>query len=310
MCLISGHQNDEEKQDNDQSQNSYVESMRQTIGEWLAQAESSLANDSIQITFVATLEDKLSSLKEMLGELNEHKSQLDSIVKCKDKTSSSSSSSSSSSDRLLKSKCDKIEKCVKEHIGKLDTLISELKEFNETYVNLMCTSNQIDADLQVEHHHTQTNNKSSGSSAQQQQQHHATLTQCKTLEAQLANLKQVKVELERLHTDLDEYNYNYQKYLFSPLTEAKYLAKLKADTSVLNEKMAHLKSVYTKKLYNLEDALAKSAQIDSQIESIESWLNAKDQEILKDEGLIISEEQFDERTIKYKVCVHMCKERA
>ena len=51
----------------------------------------------------------------------------------------------------------------------------------------------------------------------------------------------------------------------------------------------------------LKDALAKSTQVDNQIDDLENWISYKEREILDDEGIIITEDQFDQRTIKYKV---------
>lgn len=45
----------------------------------------------------------------------------------------------------------------------------------------------------------------------------------------------------------------------------------------------------------------KSNKVDNELDEIENWIAYKDHEILDDEGIIITEEQFDQRTVKYKV---------
>lgn len=44
----------------------------------------------------------------------------------------------------------------------------------------------------------------------------------------------------------------------------------------------------------------KSNKVDNELDEIENWIDYKDHEILDDEGIIITEEQFDQRTVKYK----------
>lgn len=51
----------------------------------------------------------------------------------------------------------------------------------------------------------------------------------------------------------------------------------------------------------MKDALLKSNKVDNELDEIENWIAYKEHEILDDEGIIITEEQFDQRTIKYKV---------
>ena len=65
--------------------------------------------------------------------------------------------------------------------------------------------------------------------------------------------------------------------------------------------MVQLRNMYTKKQYMLEDALTKSTKVDNEIEELENWISYKEHEILDDEGILITEEQFDQRKIKYKV---------
>lgn len=45
----------------------------------------------------------------------------------------------------------------------------------------------------------------------------------------------------------------------------------------------------------------KSTKVDNEIEELENWISFKEHEILDDESIIITEDQFDQRTIKYKV---------
>lgn len=47
--------------------------------------------------------------------------------------------------------------------------------------------------------------------------------------------------------------------------------------------------------------MAKSSKVDSRVNEIENWISLKNNEILENDGVIITEEQFDQRNIKYKV---------
>jgi hypothetical protein len=159
-----------------------------------------------------------------------------------------------------------------------------LKLFNEDYNRLLNSLNRIDANLQIEHHGSTPFGSVHG----------------KTLEAQLSNLKQVKVDLESLNSSIDALNAQSQKYLFAKNIDLKYSSKLKLEMNTLNDKISQLRIVYTRKLFQLEDALAKSTQVDNQIDDLENWISYKEREILDDEGIIITEDQFDQRTVKYK----------
>ncbi len=159
-----------------------------------------------------------------------------------------------------------------------------MKLFNEDYNRLLNSLNRIDANLQIEHHGSTPFGSVHG----------------KTLEAQLSNLKQVKVDLESLNSSIDALNAQSQKYLFAKNIDLKYSSKLKLEMNTLNDKISQLRIVYTRKLFQLEDALAKSTQVDNQIDDLENWISYKEREILDDEGIIITEDQFDQRTVKYK----------
>ncbi len=186
--------------------------------------------------------------------------------------------------KTLKSQYEYLNQSLNERITILNSFINELKLFNEDYNRLSNSLNRIDANLQIEHHGSTPFGSVHG----------------KTLEAQLSNLKQVKVDLESLNSSIDALNSQSQKYLFAKNIDLKYSSKLKLDMNTLNDKISQLRIVYTRKLFQLEDALAKSTQVDNQIDDLENWISHKEREILDDEGIIITEDQFDQRTVKYK----------
>ena len=47
--------------------------------------------------------------------------------------------------------------------------------------------------------------------------------------------------------------------------------------------------------------MTKSNKVDSKVNDLENWIALKNNEILENDGVIITEEQFDQRSIKYKV---------
>ena len=188
--------------------------------------------------------------------------------------------------KSLRSHYQSLNDIVNDRITRLDKLISDLRKFQDDYSRTLTSLNRIDANLQIEHHIA----GGSGDS----------ISHGKSIEAQLSNLKQVKYDLDTLYTSVNQLNEQTQKYLYAPHADPKFTSKLKSDINELNDKLAHLRNVYTKKQYHLEDALIKSTKVDNEIEELENWISYKEHEILDDEGIIITEEQFDQRKIKYK----------
>lgn len=174
---------------------------------------------------------------------------------------------------------------INERINKLEKLIGDLREYQEEYLNNVNRLKNIETNLQIEHHSSQPYGSTYG----------------KTLEEQLNNLKQVKYDLETQSASINRLNERAQKYLYSTNADLKFTTKMRTDINEINEKLNQLRSVCIKKQYVLEDALSKSTKVDNELDELENWIAYKEHEILEDEGIIITEEQFDQRTIKYKV---------
>lgn len=191
--------------------------------------------------------------------------------------------------KSLRSHYQSLNDIVNDRITRLDKLISDLRKFQDDYSRTLTSLNRIDANLQIEHHIAGGSGGGGDS-----------ISHGKSIEAQLSNLKQVKYDLDTLYTSVNQLNEQTQKYLYAPHADPKFTIKLKSDINELNDKLAHLRNVYTKKQYHLEDALIKSTKVDNEIEELENWISYKEHEILDDEGIIITEEQFDQRKIKYK----------
>ena len=49
-----------------------------------------------------------------------------------------------------------------------------------------------------------------------------------------------------------------------------------------------------------QNTLKETNEVDNDLYEIENWISFKDHEILDEEGVIITEEIFDQRMIKYK----------
>jgi hypothetical protein len=273
---------------------------RQSMIDWLNHIEKLFIHDDIQITFVPILEDKLQGLKvifisyknnfwffwlinyfikDIQNDLNDREANIEFLNR-----NAGDDPASLEFNKTLKSQYEYLNQSLNERITILTNFINELKLFNEDYNRLLNSLNRIDANLQIEHHGSTPFGSVHG----------------KTLEAQLSNLKQVKVDLESLNSSIDALNAQSQKYLFAKNIDLKYSSKLKLDMNTLNDKISQLRIVYTRKLFQLEDALAKSTQVDNQIDDLENWISYKEREILDDEGIIITEDQFDQRTVKYK----------
>jgi chromosome segregation ATPase len=161
-------------------------------------------------------------------------------------------------------------------------MLVDLRKYQDEYLKTLTVLKRAETNLQIEHH---------GSTA---------ATYGKTLEEQLNNLKQVRYDLESLSSNVSRLNDLAGKLLGIPHQNIRFTSKLKSDINELNEQLNQLRSVHLKKQYNLEDALSKSNKVDSELDELENWITYKDHEILEEEGVIITEEQFDQRIIKYK----------
>ncbi len=51
----------------------------------------------------------------------------------------------------------------------------------------------------------------------------------------------------------------------------------------------------------LKEAFKKSTKVDNEIEDLDHWITLKEHEIPEDDGVILNEEQFDQKIVKYKV---------
>ncbi len=229
--------------------------------------------------------------KDLQNDLRDKRLTIDFIQKSSDELAAKSTPDISlqlkSDMKSLRSHYQSLNDIVNERIGRLEKLIGDLRKFHDDYARTLTALNRIDANLQIEHHIAGGSNDS--------------VSHGKSIEAQLSNLKQVKLDLDALYASVNQLNEQTQRYLYAPHADPKFTAKLKSDINDLNDKLAHLRNVYTKKQYHLEDALIKSTKVDNEIEELENWISYKEHEILDDEGIIITEEQFDQRKIKYKV---------
>ena len=263
---------------------------KQATADWLFQLEKRLELDEFQLTFLPVLEDKLEMSKDIQNELRDKRLTIDFIQKSSDELAAKSSADVNTQlkadMKALKSHYQTLNDIVSDRISRLEKLISDLRLFHDDYTRTLNALNRIDANLQIEHH-------SSGPAD--------SASHGKTIEAQLGNLKQVKCDLDNLYASVNQLNEQTQKYLYAPNADPKFTFKLKNDINDLNDKMAQLRNMYTKKQYMLEDALTKSTKVDNEIEELENWISYKEHEILDDEGILITEEQFDQRKIKYKV---------
>ncbi|RNA28906.1 dystrophin, partial [Brachionus plicatilis] len=177
----------------------------------------------------------------------------------------------------------KIESVVREKVDKINNAIDDLKKYQNEFGKVLTELKRIDANLQVEHHAT------SNSALE------------KTLNEQLNVLKQVKYEIDQLSAKINYLNDLSKKYLlYSHSIDSNFQNKLKQELFDLNENFSKLKNTYANKKFNLEDILTKSSKVDSRVNDIENWISLKNNEILENDGVIITEEQFDQRNIKYK----------
>jgi len=190
----------------------------------------------------------------------------------------------------LKSRYQNIIDSVADRIDRLERLISDLKQFDSEYRRVLNNLNKIEAHAQIEHHGSTSFGLSHG----------------KSIQAELENLKQIKYDLDNLQPDIRKVNESSEKYLYelSPSkqqrVDQKFQNKLKDDLILINEKSLQLANNYNKSLAYLEEAHRKSVKIDNEIDALDHWITMKDHEIPEDEGIIINEEQFEQRIVKYR----------
>lgn len=260
--------------------------------EWLIKTEKSLQDDEIRLNFLPELEDQQQKYRDLHILIKEKKVYMDQIQQELDSLYTRSlsinqdlvTSQMRNDMKQLRTRYQNLNETVVERQVRLDRMVNDLRRFHDEYVKTLNLLNRIETNLQIEHHSSTPFGASYG----------------KTLEEQLSNLKQVKYDLESLNSNVSRLNELAQKLLGTPNAHIKFCAKLRSDISDLNEKLNQLKSMQLKKQYSLEEALSKSNKVDSELDDIENWITYKDHEILEDEGVIITEEQFDQRVIKYK----------
>jgi len=184
-----------------------------------------------------------------------------------------------SEQKSLRSRYQLLVDTIAERILKLERMIADYKLFHDDFMRTVNWLNRIEASLQVENQ---------------------ALASKSSLDNQVNHMNQVKSDLENAYANLNKLNEQAQRFLYAPNVDLKFSSKLKADLNELNEKLAHMRTAYSKKSYELEDALLKANKVDNEIGELSNWMQCKENEILDDEGIIITEEQFDQRVIKYK----------
>jgi dystrophin len=182
----------------------------------------------------------------------------------------------------LRTRFQHLTDAVADRLARLDRMVADVRKYNDEYLKTLALLKRTETNLQIEHHTAS----------------HASYG--KTLEEQLNNLKQVRYDLDSLSSSVCKLNDMAGKLLGTPNHSVRFTAKLKADINELNEKLNQLRSVHLKKQYHLEDALSKANKVDSELDELANWIVYKDHEIVDDEGVIITEEQFDQRVLKYK----------
>jgi DNA repair exonuclease SbcCD ATPase subunit len=251
--------------------------------------EKSLKIDlEVQLTFLPQMEEKLISLRDTQNDVRDKRTTCEQLQHEFDQLSSKQISNAQMRFDLkqLRSRYENFNEQVSERCAKLEKLINELTKFQDEYLKVVNRVKLVETNLNIEHHTTIPFGSSSYG---------------KTLEEQLNNLKQVKFDLDsNLSTQVNRLNESAQRLLYAPHADIKFTSKLRSDINELNEKLNQLRHLHLKKQYNLEDALNKSNKVDSELDELENWVKYKDHEILEDEGCIITEEQFDQRVLKYK----------
>lgn len=189
----------------------------------------------------------------------------------------------------LRSRYQNIIDSVQDRCDKLEHAISDLKEFDADYLRIISALNKIESHSQIEHHSSTPFGLSHG----------------KSIEAELDNLKQIKYDLESLGPNMRKINEHSDKYLHEiglpkSQIDAKFQNKVKDDIVLINEQFKQLNKNYTKTLAYLEEAHKKSTKVDNEIDALDHWITMKGHEIPEDEGIIINEEQFEQRILKYK----------
>ncbi|RNA10165.1 dystrophin, partial [Brachionus plicatilis] len=224
-------------------------------------------------------EEFQSELNEKKYSINNYFSNLENFAKSNKDLASQLRDES----EFFEMRIQKIGSVVREKVDKINNAIDDLKKYQNEFGKVLTELKRIDANLQVEHHAT------SNSALE------------KTLNEQLNVLKQVKYEIDQLSAKINYLNDLSKKYLlYSHSIDSNFQNKLKQELFDLNENFSKLKNTYANKKFNLEDILTKSSKVDSRVNDIENWISLKNNEILENDGVIITEEQFDQRNIKYK----------
>lgn len=139
--------------------------------------------------------------------------------------------------KSLRTRYQHLSDTIGERIARLDKMISELRGYQDEYVSTSKRLKAIENNLQIEHH-------TSGAPFSS--------TFGKTLEEQLNNLKQVKLDLEVISASINRLNERAQRYVYSSNAEPKFTAKMRADINEINEKLNQLRATCSEKHYVLE----------------------------------------------------------
>ena len=225
------------------------------MSEWLLRAEKSLREEEVKLTFLPEMEEQHQKYKDLQSTISrEKKSLLEQIQQEYDEIYSKSISASQdlvspqmrSDLKTLQTRYQSMSDAVGERLTKLERMISDLRKYQDEFIKTLNHLKQIETNLQIEHQ------SSSG---------FGSASYGKSLEEQLANLKQVKYDLESLSSNVGRLNDLAGKLLGTPNHNARFTAKLKADVNDLNEKVNQLRSLHLKRQYHLEDALAKANKV-------------------------------------------------
>ncbi|CAF0734079.1 unnamed protein product [Brachionus calyciflorus] len=263
----------------------YQES-RTTLIEWLTKLEKSIDYTQIELNYIPVLEEKLSQFQEYESEIKAKKSlleiykqNLESVLR----TKKDLLNQLQSENELIQMRYKKLSTFVHEKLDQIEKSINDLKTYQNEYTKVLNEIKTIDTNLQIEHHATSNNALE------------------KTLEEQLNVLRLIKHDIDELNLKVTGLNDLSKKYLlYTNSIDLKFQNKLKQELFELNENFSQLKNLFANKKFTLEDILTKSNKVDSRVNDLENWITLKNNEILENDGVIITEEQFDQRCIKYK----------
>jgi chromosome segregation ATPase len=226
--------------------------------------------------------------KDINNELRDKQTNLDLLQQNADDLSSKSTAELNyqlkSDLKLLKQDYQNLTDSVNERLNKLERFINDLKKLDEDFNRMQNGLNKVEAQLQIEHHSSVTHGLSHG----------------KSIEVQLDHLKQVKYDLDSMQSSMFKLNEQAEKYFYLSNTDSQFISKLKIDLNNLNDKFTQLKTIYSKKYTSLEDAYKKSTKVDNEIDDLDHWITLKEYETPDDDGIILNEEQFEQKIVKYK----------